>query len=180
MAPVADMVDLLHFLRRSPAQLTPQQATTCHKAALLAIGDHIEGGVPGWMHDTCDEGGMWEYVSEVTAHRMSGQQMQGLYVGLKRQREKEQQAGQGEQPEGQQEGGKEQQEEERVAACMAAAQALMQQQSEQMLAAQLAESEVQPSRSVKSTGTARRQPLQLIAIVTHGFFDCIATWSTFK
>jgi hypothetical protein len=52
MAPVSHQVEMLMHLEHPPTKLTPHQASTCRKAALLAIGDHINGAAPNWAQ--CD------------------------------------------------------------------------------------------------------------------------------
>jgi hypothetical protein len=86
VAPVDEMVKVLHLLEHPPAQLTPRQASTCRKAALLAIGDRINL-VSGCVGRDVKEVRTWEYVSGATRHRMSGQQLRSLYLALKGQRE---------------------------------------------------------------------------------------------
>jgi hypothetical protein len=121
LAPVAEMLALQFFLGCSPAQLTPQQASSCKKAALLAIGDHIKRGMPEWSCIAADD--VWEYVARSTRHRMGGQQLRALYGALAEQHEKAQDADHpvpGEQARALRE------QDEQVAACVASASAAMQ------------------------------------------------------
>jgi hypothetical protein len=115
MAPARDMLELLHFLGRSPAQLTPRQASTCKKTALLAIGDHIERGIPEWLEGASART-MWVYVSGAASQPMSGPQLQALCCAMQEQRDKERQ----DTPEGR-ERELRVEEEGKVAACMEAA-----------------------------------------------------------
>jgi hypothetical protein len=124
VAAVAGTIEVLRLLESAPAQLTPKQASTCRKAALLAIGDHIKGGGLHWAK--LPAAALWEYVSKIARHRMKGPQLQGLYVGLEAQRGQARESGQGQQSEERLR--QAQQEEEQVAACMAAARALLRQQ----------------------------------------------------
>jgi hypothetical protein len=66
---MTDNLELLRFMRRRHAQLSPQQASTCHKAVLLAIGDHIGGLLSTRLRGVIEEDGMWQYVCGVTRHR---------------------------------------------------------------------------------------------------------------
>jgi hypothetical protein len=126
LAPMADTLELLQFVGRHPPQLTPQQASTCQKAALLAIGDHIGSPLPAWLQGfLVRKDHLWDHVSEITSHRMSGKQLQGLYLGMKGQREGARSTVLGAQPTGKTG------EEEKVAACVAGVQALMQQEQKQ-------------------------------------------------
>jgi hypothetical protein len=147
MAPVADKLELLLFLGRHPLQLTPQQASTCQKAALLAIGDHIASPLPARYQDMVEKIHMWGYVSRSSGHRMSGEQLQGLYLGLKGQREREQAAAHERPEEGQGRVAAVQQgDTSAVEGCMAAAQALAHaEQCGQLLAEQAAGSAVLPA-----------------------------------
>jgi hypothetical protein len=147
MAPVADKLELLLFLGRHPPQLTPQQASTCQKAALLAVGDHIDSRLPARYQDLVQKSHMWGYVFHSTEHRMSGEQLQGLYLGLKGQREREQAAAHERPEEGQGRGAAVQDgDNNALEGCMAAAQALAHAaQSRQLQAEQAAGSEVLPA-----------------------------------
>jgi hypothetical protein len=128
LAPVADMVELQFFLGHSLSP--PQQASTCYKASLLAIGDHIEGGgVPEWLRAGLEANAMWSYVTHSARHRMAGPQLQALYCGLKERRAEAQRAALGAQSDRRIRALRE--EEEQVAACVANAKALMVSQQEQ-------------------------------------------------
>jgi hypothetical protein len=131
MAAILDKVALLQYLGERPAQLTAQQTSTCSKAALLAIGDHIEGGqAPEWMvHINPNPEGEWEMVSIVAQHRMPGPKLRALYRAMKVQQEEalrrsaERAAGDACELQRLQEGRLA--EDLKVAACMANARALM-------------------------------------------------------
>ena len=114
-----DMLELLELLEHPPAQLSPQQASTCRKGALLVIGAHIERGQQEWMCTLqYKQEHLWDFVAKVTQHRMAGPQLQSLHLAMKGQQEKVRE------PQSEQQA----QEEERVAACLAAAQAVIMQQ----------------------------------------------------
>jgi hypothetical protein len=98
MEAAVDSIELIWFLEQPlPQTVTASQASTCRKAALLAIGEHIEGGRrPAWMTYTESPAeGAWHYVSIVSKHRMTGQQLQGLYLAIKRQQQEEEALGRG-------------------------------------------------------------------------------------
>jgi hypothetical protein len=123
LAEVEDMVELLKQMENPPTQLTQQQASTCRKAALLAIGTKIDGKPPDWMNlRAFRQYDSWAQVAKMSRHRMSGKQLQGLYRGIKGQREG-----------GRQLQGRQQEEEEQahIEACLAAAQVALQQEQVQ-------------------------------------------------
>jgi hypothetical protein len=120
---VADMVELLKHMEHPPTPLKPQQASAGRKAALLAIGGHLEGTPPEWMDmGYFNQGASWDQVSRMSRHRMSGQQLQGLYLGIKGQRERERQVQGRQQAE---------EDEAQVATCLAAARSALQQEHDQ-------------------------------------------------
>jgi hypothetical protein len=111
---------LMRSLRRPRPPLTPQQTATCFKAALLAIGDHVEGGMEHRMRSVDRGDGLWGPVALAAGQHMGGEQLRDLYHNLKGQRAKERNRARGA-------GQREQlRDERRVAECMAAAQKLVQ------------------------------------------------------
>jgi hypothetical protein len=174
LAPVAGMVELLKHMEQPPSQLTPQQASTCRKSALLAIGGHLEGRPPEWMDlAPFSKGPSWDRVAMMSRHRMSGQQLQGLYLGIKGQRES-----------GRQVQGRLQVEEEeaQVAACLAAAQDALQQEHDQQQQQQQ-QSEDGASDGAASVGAGQGAcrwlavsaicPLNLTRLAKHPLFHVV-------
>jgi hypothetical protein len=116
---VADHVLLMRRLWEPLPPLTPEQTATCKKAALLAIGDHVEGEALQSLRSLKTDEGLWAEVALAAGKHMEGARLRELYHTLKGQRERERKrargAGQLEQV----------REERRVAECMAAAQKLV-------------------------------------------------------
>jgi hypothetical protein len=81
MEPVAGSIELLWHLERSTAQLPARQVSTCRKAALLAIGNFCLEYIQ--QPDKVDVA--WQIVASETWHRMTGRQLQGLYLAMKAQ-----------------------------------------------------------------------------------------------
>jgi hypothetical protein len=131
LAAMTRMVELLKHLEHPLAQITPQQASICRKAALLAIGDHIGSGV---LVNNCyfADGSLWSFVSRATRHRMTGPKLQGLYLALKAQRQEERERGARQcaaiEQRGMAQGDVSQGARQKVAACVEAVEATLQQE----------------------------------------------------
>jgi hypothetical protein len=87
---VLRQVEMMMHLEHPPTQLTPHQASTCRKAALLAIGDRINYATD-WARcgPLLKTDRLWDFVSATTRHAMSGEQLQRLYHAMKGRQEKE-------------------------------------------------------------------------------------------
>jgi hypothetical protein len=86
MALVSDDVELLRLMQQPSPELPFETVSACRKASLLAIGAHIDAGLPGWMRSyPLPKEMLWQHVAESTLHKMTGQQLQRLYLALKAQ-----------------------------------------------------------------------------------------------